>query len=155
MLYQQVAFLRDRVLALKMAILQDVSDKERFSLCLLNGHYLDSDGQLWLFIKRSGKNIEAFTRSRHIRLNFFEPDKNYHVEGIGISLPVSNEENMTTEDAVAEQDTFVVKVDVSHIEYYELKTRIAQKGILSLLYYKWLSFIDRHQAQRLLVVRKP
>ena len=155
MLYQQVVFLRDRVLALKMVILQDVSDRDRFSLCLLNAHYLDSDGQVWLFVKRSRQNLEAFSLSRHVRLNFFEPDKNFHVEGIGISLPVSNQEDTIPDTEIAAQDTFVVKVDISHMEYYELKTRWARQGIISLLYYKWLSFLDRQQSQRLLALRRP
>jgi hypothetical protein len=154
MLYQQVAFLRDRLLALKMAILQDVADKDRFSLCLLNAHYLDSDGQLWLFIKNTGRHLEAFAHSRHIRINFFAPDKSFHVEGVGISAPLNTGEETVPTQADA-TDTFVIKVHVSHMEYYELKTRQAKTGILSLLYYKWLSLFDRHQAQRLLVMRKP
>jgi hypothetical protein len=153
MLYQQVAFLRERVLALKMAILQ-VTDKDRFSLCLLNAHYLDSDGRLWLFIKRSRKNLDAFADARHIKLNFFAPDKNFHVEGTGVSIPMTTQDAVTT-DSASTDDMLVVKVDVSHIEYYEQETRQTQGGPLSLLYYKWLNFMDRHQSQRLLVLRRP
>ena len=154
MLYQQIAFLRDRLLALKMGILQDVTDKDHISLCLLNSHYMDSDGKLWLFIKNTRKQIDAFARSRHIRFNFFAPGKSFHVEGVGVSIPLNNKEQSTALSA-EKDDVFVVKVDISHMEYCELKTRPANKGSLSISYYKWLNFLQHNQSQKLLVVRRP
>jgi hypothetical protein len=154
MLYQQVVFMRERMLALKMAIIHDVEDVNAGSLCLLNAHYLDSDGQLWLFISNALQYVEAFARPRHIKLDFFSPEKNFHVESVGITSAISPEDRDQALAYRSPGSTFVVKVDISHMEYYEHKTRKAREGVLSMLYYKWLNFIDRNGAGRLLVLRK-
>jgi hypothetical protein len=154
MLYQQIAFLRERVLELKMSILNDTSGADRFSLCLLNAHYIDSNGQVWLFITNNTQNVEAFAKPRHVSLHFFSPERNFHVESTGMVSNISKEDLENTRHAASAQSMFVVKVDISHMEYYELKTRKAKNGFLSLLYYKWLNFVYHNQSSRLLVLRR-
>jgi hypothetical protein len=157
MLYDRnISFLREKINALRTAILNDLNSFSQYYIypCLIHAEDVDQKGHVWFSMDSRKYDVALFEKPVPVRLQFFSSGKNFRLDITGMaSLPTEKDRITHKDDNRAlkpTEDTFPVKVKIFYAEYADVKTPQSTTNVFSMLYYKWL---NGNQPTQMLVLR--
>lgn len=141
-----ITFLQDKIQGIGSALFYNMSSGVlKFPTRIVTVLKVDEAANIWFFVNRPAQNLYAFDREFPVRMQLYRKGKGYHLQITGKAYIIDDPEDVYALVSLPQeikmqafQELVLVKVKISHVEYYEYGRRFAPrrtfKGLFTRLY---------------------
>ena len=135
-----LSFVKDRIQDTRSALFYSLSDAVlKVPTSIVTALKVDDVGQVWFFIEKPRQHTPEFDDVFPSLLYFYRKGKNYHLKVMGKACVVDDPEELNNlvdfpvEATQPHHDMLLIKVKMTHIDYYETPVRKEGKWLDNLL----------------------
>lgn len=144
-----ISFLQDKIQGIGSALFYNLSSGVlKFPTSIVTVLKVDEACNLWFFLQRPEQNLQVFDREFPVHMQLYRKGKGYHLQITGKAYIVDDPEDVYGLVSLPEeiklkafQELVLVKVRISHVEYYEYERRFARRrslrGLIREVYDRW------------------
>lgn len=128
----------------------------KMSSCVVNVLAVDETGCIWFIVPRPPQQIHEFDKEFPAKMDFFKKGISFYLKILGKAFIVTDPEEINgltciteeTKDKVRKNEVVLLKVKVSHADYFESSSPMPQRHSSSIfsklkniriLFHKWAS----------------
>jgi hypothetical protein len=139
---KDLSFLQDKIQGIGSALFYNLSSGVlKFPTSIVTVLKVDEAYNIWFFANRPEQNLQSFDREFPVRMQLYRKGKGYHLQISGKAYIVDDPEDVYSVVSLPEEikikafrELALVKVKISHVEYYEYTRRFARRRSLKGLF---------------------
>jgi hypothetical protein len=132
-----ISFLQDKIQGIGSALFYNMSSGVlKIPTSIVSVLRVDEAANIWFFVNRPEQNLYAFDREFPVRMQFYRKGKGYYLQITGKAYVVDDPEDVYGLVSLPEEiktrafrELLLIKVKISHVEYYEYGRRFARRSL--------------------------